>query len=109
MVVAWSFAFQHSMCSLNRATRSTPMHSLPASMETTVNSGSHSSEDTRLHGRWLLIARTAWVGAVILILSVLIASLPVFLAQLQVTCAPATCSFWQLTPAAAQTLQGLGF
>jgi hypothetical protein len=80
------------------------MHSLPTSMETTVNSGSHSSEDTRLHGRWLLIARTAWVGAVILILCVFIASLPVFLAQLQVTC-----SFWQLTPAAAQTLQRLGF
>jgi hypothetical protein len=40
---------------------------------------------------------------------VFITSLPVFLKQLQVICAPATCSFWQLTPAAAQTLQSLGF
>jgi hypothetical protein len=85
------------------------MQILPTPMETPMNSGSPSSEDTRLHGRWLLIARSAWVAAVILILSVFIASLPVFLAQLQVTCAPATCSFWQLTPAAAQTLQILGF
>jgi hypothetical protein len=69
----------------------------------------HAEPDTRLYGRWLLLARVAWVGVVALIVGVFITSLPVFLVQLKVTCAPATCSFWQLTPSAAQTLQSLGF
>src|ERR1051326_4616917 len=65
--------------------------------------------DTRLYGHWLILARTAWLGVVVLIVGIFISSLPVFLAQLEITCAPATCSFWQLTPPAAQALQELGF
>jgi len=83
--------------------------SAPIASSGAITPSTRVESDMRLHGRWLLLTRVAWVGVVALIVGVFIASLPVFLAQLQVTCAPATCSFWQLTPAAAQTLQSLGF
>jgi hypothetical protein len=83
--------------------------SAPSASNGAMTPSARAEPDTRLHGRWLLLARVAWVGVVALIVGVFITSLPVFLVQLQVTCAPATCSFWQLTPAAAQTLQSLGF
>jgi len=81
----------------------------PSASNGAMISSARAEPDTRLHGRWLLLARVAWLGVVVLIVGGFITSLPVFLAQLQVTCAPATCSFWQLTPAAAQALQRLGF
>src|SRR5690348_9988603 len=83
------------------------MSALPASNGALIAS-LHSEPDTRLHGRWLVLARVAWLAAFTLIVGVFIASLPVFLVQLDVTCAPATCSFWQLTVPAAQSLQHLG-
>ena len=83
--------------------------SAPSASNGAMTPSARAEPDTRLHGRWLLLARVAWAGVVALIVGVFITSLPVFLVQLQVTCAPATCSFWQLTPAAAQTLQSLGF
>ena len=81
----------------------------PSAPNGALISSARAEPDTRLHGRWLVLARVAWLGVVVLIVGVFITSLPVFLAQLEVTCAPATCSFWQLTPAAAQALQRLGF
>jgi hypothetical protein len=83
--------------------------SAPSASSGVMTPSAHAEPDTRLHGRWLLLARVAWVGVVALIVGVFITSLPVYMVQLQVICAPATCSFWQLTPAAAQTLQRLGF
>jgi hypothetical protein len=83
--------------------------SAPSASNGAMTPSARAEPGTRLHGRWLLLARVAWVGVVALIVGVFITSLPVFLTQLQVTCAPATCSFWQLIPAAAQTLQSLGF
>jgi hypothetical protein len=80
--------------------------SAPSASNGAMTPSARAEPDTRLHG---VMARVAWVGVVALIVGVFITSLPVFLVQLQVTCAPATCSFWQLTPAAAQTLQSLGF
>src|SRR5450759_5713215 len=38
--------------------------------------------DTRLHGRWLLLARGLWITLVVITLTIFFASLPVYIAQL---------------------------
>jgi len=52
-----------------------------------------------------------WVAVVVFTLSIFIASLPAYFAQLQSVCAGDTCvyAYGQLTPGAAQALQNLGF
>jgi len=52
-----------------------------------------------------------WVAVVIFTLSIFIASLPAYVAQLQTVCAGDTCvyAYGQLTPGTAQALQNLGF
>jgi hypothetical protein len=62
----------------------------------------------RLHGRWRLLARGAWITVGIYTLGTFFASLPVYLAQLQTPCAGSACSYQQLTPAQVGTLSGLG-
>jgi hypothetical protein len=65
--------------------------------------------DTRLHGRWLLLARGVWLALVILTLGIFFASLPVYLAQLQTPCAgPACASGVFLTPEQVGVLKGIG-
>src|SRR6266851_5208019 len=64
--------------------------------------------DTRLHGRWLLLARVGWVALVILTLSIFFANLPVYLALLQTPCAGTTCKWQQLTHSQVETLKGMG-
>ena len=64
--------------------------------------------DTRLHGRWLLIARGAWVSLVILTLAIFVVLLPSYFAQLQTVCTGTTCALVQPTSDAAQTMQKLG-
>jgi hypothetical protein len=65
---------------------------------------------TRLHGRWLVIARVVWVVVVVFSLNMFVASLPAYFAQLETVCAGVTCvySYGQLTPGTAQALQNLG-
>ena len=61
----------------------------------------------RLHGRWLVLARVGWVVLAVFTLIVVVASLPVYIAQLQTLCAGAVtaCSFSQhLSPAQARLL-----
>jgi hypothetical protein len=58
------------------------MHGPSTSMETTVSPGSRSSEGTRLHGRWLLIARTLWVVVVSLSLGLFVTASALHFAQL---------------------------
>src|SRR5450759_1851284 len=79
-------------------------------LETTVSPGSHSTESTRLHGRWLVFARIVWVALFVFTLSIFIASLPAYVAQLQTVCTGVTCvyAYGQLTPGTAQALQNLG-
>ncbi len=43
--------------------------------------------DARLHGRWLIGARTVWLAVALFTLVVFIASIPVYFAQLQTLCA----------------------
>jgi hypothetical protein len=68
----------------------------------------HHETDTRLHGRWLLLARIVWFALVILTLSVCIASLPEYVVQLQTVCRLAACSYGQLSPDTVVTLQHFG-
>ena len=65
---------------------------------------------TRLRGRRLILARVAWVAAVILIVVPFLAMLPAYYTALQTPCTGgmATCGGFQPTPDSAQALQRLG-
>ncbi len=73
---------------------------------TKTRSQAHALE-TRLQGRWLLLARVGWGILVVLTLAICFASLPVYLAQLQTPCAPTACHYQQLTPADHRLLADL--
>jgi hypothetical protein len=62
----------------------------------------------RLHGRWSLLARGVWITLVICTLSISLASLPVYLAQLHTPCAGSACGFQQLTPEQVGALARMG-
>ncbi len=67
--------------------------------------------DTRLHGRWLLLARGIWLALVVLTLAIFFASLPVYVALLQTPCAGTAlaCALsQQLTPGQVGALKGMG-
>lgn len=63
---------------------------------------------TRLHGRWLLLARVAWVAMAGLTLGIFVASIVVALAQVQTLCQTAACGTERLTPDQLRVLQQLG-
>lgn len=77
--------------------------------ERTNSSKLQDSADTRLHGRWLALARVVWFILVALALFVFIFSLPAYIAQLNSVCNGMTCSTWQLTPQIVETLHNHGF
>src|SRR5229473_2715025 len=65
--------------------------------------------ETRLHGRWLLLARGLWITLVVLTLAIFFASLPVYLAQVQTPCAGMACALsQQLSPGQVGALKGMG-
>lgn len=69
--------------------------------------------DTRLQGRWLLLARIGWIAVVVLSFSIFLLGLPPYAAQLHTMCASNTntgvCSFdGALSPAGVQALHRLG-
>src|SRR5712692_1297551 len=65
--------------------------------------------DTRLHGRWLLLARGIWITLVVLTLAIFGASLPVYIARQQTLCAGTECTYGVLlTPSQAEVLKGIG-
>ncbi|HEY7355514.1 MAG TPA: hypothetical protein VH590_03575, partial [Ktedonobacterales bacterium] len=63
---------------------------------------------SRLHGRWLLLARGSWISVVVLTLVICFASLPVYIALLQTPCVGMACEWQQLTPARVAALAGIG-
>ena len=64
---------------------------------------------TRLSGRWLLLARVAWVVVTLLILGLNIGAIPQYHAVLQTVCAaPVKCFSDQLTVTDVQGLHALG-
>jgi hypothetical protein len=87
------------------------MNLQPESRATAANDERPDEARTRLHGRWLVIARAGWVVMVLHTLSIFIVSLPAYFAQLQTVCTGVTCvySYGQLTAGSAQALQNMGF
>jgi len=82
-----------------------------ASTQTTGNAQPPGETETRLRGRWLLLARVVWVGIALLTLGLSVASIPTSLASLYVLCtdAPVTCSNnGHITPDYLRALQSLG-
>ncbi len=82
-----------------------------ASKETRLDAQPSSEADTRLRGRWLIIARSVWVVLAALTLGLIIASIPSYSALLHVVCSSdlVTCrNNGQLTPADLRALQALG-
>ncbi len=65
--------------------------------------------DTRLRGRWLFLARAAWVVLVLLVLGLNVGAIPHYHAVLQIVCpASANCFGNQLTSREVQELHTLG-
>src|SRR5260370_30580416 len=79
-----------------------------AATQITSSHERHHEADTRLHGRWLLLARIVWFALVALTLSVCMASLPEYVTELQTVCRFAVCSLGQLSPDQVVTLQHFG-
>src|SRR6266566_4543950 len=65
--------------------------------ESTNSSNQQVAADTRLYGRWLMFARVGWFVLVVLALAVFVASLPVYIVQLQSVCNGTACATGQLT------------
>src|SRR2546426_583773 len=76
--------------------------------QTRVSVDSGSAAETRLPDRWLPLARLAWGIVAVLTLTIFIASLPLYLAQLQITCVGVSCASGHLTPQSARGLLNLG-
>ena len=64
--------------------------------------------NTRLGGRWLIVARLAWLAWVVLVAGLFVASLPANFEHRRTVCAQTPCYNLQLTLEQAQALQALG-
>jgi hypothetical protein len=64
--------------------------------------------DTRLRGRPLLLARTAWVGVAVLTVTLFVTGIPAEFALLHTPCPIVACSTGQLPPAGLRSLEELG-
>lgn len=67
------------------------------------------TDGSHLSGRWLLLGRVSWVTLVTCTMVIVLGSLPVYLAELQILCAGKACIFQQLTAAQLETLHRLGW
>ena len=79
-----------------------------AQAQPTTSHQRHSQVDTRLQGRWLLLARVGWGVLVTLTLAICFGSLPVYLALLHTPCAGTACNYQQLSPGQTEALKGMG-
>jgi hypothetical protein len=84
------------------------MSQLAASSAPARSSDLSAAPDTRLRGRWLMIARAIWVVLATFALGFFIVNLPSYFQSLQTVCLRAACADKQLTPASAQALQRVG-
>ncbi len=64
--------------------------------------------DTRLGGRWLILARATWVAVAALTVGLFVAGIPAEFARLQVVCPIEFCANEQLPPAGLRALADLG-
>lgn len=67
-----------------------------------------SPEGTRLHGRWLVLARVVWGMVALLILMILLVGVPLEFQSLQRICTGAGCGGPQFTAHQARELKALG-
>ena len=77
----------------------------------TVRAGAapgRSTDDSRLSGRLLVVARVAWILVALASVGLFIAALAAEFAQLRVPCPTAECSTAQLPPAGVRALEDLG-
>src|SRR5947208_2486218 len=93
---------------LEEVTMSTPINDAVVPGPATRSSDRSAAPDTRLHGRWLILARVIWGAAVTLIVVSFLAMLPAYYTFLQTVCTGATCGNGQPSPDSAQALQKLG-
>ena len=85
------------------------MHIWSTSALAAINPDRPGAADTRLHGRWLVLAWVAWAALVVLALGVFVDSIPVYFAQLQTMGASVTtCTSQHLTLDPAQALRLVG-
>src|SRR5690242_11222731 len=77
--------------------------------ESTNSSKLQDSADTRLHGRWLLLARIVWVAMAVLVLILIVVSIPAEFKFLQEVCTNPGCNGPQFLPEQARELKNLGF
>jgi len=68
----------------------------------------HSESNTRLRGRWLVLARAVWIALVIMSLTLFVASLPIVFNQLLTVSSAQETEIWQLSPEGAHALERLG-
>jgi len=66
------------------------------------------SDDASSVRRRVLLARSLWLAMVAFTATVFLASLPLYLAQLQTLCFGSSCQYNQLTPRQAETLGAIG-
>jgi signal transduction histidine kinase len=71
-------------------------------------SAGSAEEISRIPGRWLRLARAAWVTITILSVTLFVASLPAYYDQLRTACTGDACISHQLTPEGMQALRELG-
>ncbi len=69
---------------------------------------SDASLPVRLRGRWLLLARTAWIAVAVLAAGLFAAGIPAEFTLLHIPCPTVTCSTGQLPPAGLRALENLG-
>jgi hypothetical protein len=67
-----------------------------------------STPATTLRGRWLLLARVAWIVVAVLAVGLFIAGIPAEFALLHTPCQTVPCPTGQLPPAGLRALQNLG-
>jgi hypothetical protein len=79
-----------------------------APIQTAINAEPHSTTDTRLHGRWLVLAWAVWAVLSSGTLLVFAFSLPVYLMLLQTVCTGTGCVPGQPAPDSEAALHGLG-
>ncbi len=70
-----------------------------------IGAGKPASEDTRVRGPWLVVARGVWATLAALIVAFFLANLPVYVVQMRTTCRRQPCAPWQLTAASTQAIQ----
>src|SRR5204863_5653135 len=85
------------------------MHIWSTSALAAINPDRPGAADTRLHGRWLVLAWVAWAALVVLTLAVFVVSIPVYLAQLRTMgVSVTTCTSQHLILDPAHALRELG-